>query len=133
MAIAVPAANPANIDSVNDLAKPGVKVAVCQAQVPCGGIATKVFANARITVTPVSQEADVKAVLTKVTLGEVDAGIVYVTDVKVGGGQGQGHRDPGRRQRLDDLPDRRADQGGEPDRGPGASSTTSSPRRGWPS
>ena len=88
--IAVPAANPASIASVNDLAKPGVKVAVCQAQVPCGGIATKVFANAKITVTPVSQEADVKAVLTKVSLGEVDAGIVYLTDVKSAGDKVKG-------------------------------------------
>jgi molybdate transport system substrate-binding protein len=88
--IAVPAANPANIASVNDLARSGVKVAVCQAQVPCGGIATKVFANAKITVTPVSQEADVKAVLTKVSLGEVDAGIVYLTDVKAAGDKVKG-------------------------------------------
>jgi molybdate transport system substrate-binding protein len=88
--IAVPAANPAGIGSVNDLAKTGVKVAVCQVQVPCGGIATKVFANAKITVTPVSQEADVKAVLTKVSLGEVDAGIVYVTDVKAAGAKVKG-------------------------------------------
>ena len=88
--IAVPAANPASIASVNDLAKQGVKVAVCQAQVPCGGIATKVFANAKITVTPVSQEADVKAVLTKVSLGEVDAGIVYLTDVKSAGDKVKG-------------------------------------------
>jgi molybdate transport system substrate-binding protein len=89
-AIAVPAANPAGIAAVADLAKSGVKVAVCQAQVPCGGIATKVFANAKITVTPVSQEADVKAVLTKVSLGEVDAGIVYVTDVKSAGDKVKG-------------------------------------------
>ncbi len=88
--IAVPAANPAGIAAVADLAKAGVKVAVCQAQVPCGGIATKVFANAKITVTPVSQEADVKAVLTKVSLGEVDAGIVYVTDVKSAGDKVKG-------------------------------------------
>jgi molybdate transport system substrate-binding protein len=88
--IAVPAANPAGIASVNDLAKQGVKVAVCQPQVPCGGIATKVFANAKISVIPVSQEADVKAVLTKVSLGEVDAGIVYVTDVKSAGDKVKG-------------------------------------------
>ena len=88
--VAVPAANPANIASVNDLAKSGVKVAVCQPQVPCGGIATTVFQHAKITVTPVSQEADVKAVLTKVSLGEVDAGIVYVTDVKSAGDKVKG-------------------------------------------
>jgi len=89
-AIAVPAANPAGIASVNDLAKQGLKVAVCQPQVPCGVIATKVFANAKISVIPVSQEADVKAVLTKVSLGEVDAGIVYVTDVKSAGDKVKG-------------------------------------------
>lgn len=88
--IAVPVANPAGIASVDDLAKSGAKVAVCQPQVPCGGIATKVFSNAKITVTPVSQEADVKAVLTKVSLGEVDAGIVYVTDVKSAGDKVKG-------------------------------------------
>lgn len=85
MEIAVPPANPAGIASVADLAMPGVKVAVCQPQVPCGTVAAKVFANAKLTVTPVSQEADVKGVLTKVQLGEVDAGVVYVTDVKAAG------------------------------------------------
>ena len=90
MKIAVPPANPAFIASVNDLAKSGVKVALCQSQVPCGSVAAKVFANAKITVTPVSQEADVKAVLTKVQLGEVDAGVVYVTDVKAAGAKVKG-------------------------------------------
>ena len=85
MEIAVPPANPAGITALADLAKPGVKVALCQAQVPCGSVAAKVFANAKVTVTPVSQEADVKSVLTKVQLGEVDAGVVYVTDVKAAG------------------------------------------------
>ena len=88
--IAVPPANPGNIRSVNDLAKPGVKVAACQSQVPCGSVAGMVFANAHVTVTPVSQEADVKAVLTKVQLGEVDAGVVYVTDVKAAGDKVKG-------------------------------------------
>ena len=90
MEIAVPPANPAGIASVNDLAKPGVKVALCRSQVPCGSVAAKMFANATITVTPVSQEDDVKAVLTKVQLGEVDAGVVYVTDVKAAGDKVKG-------------------------------------------
>ena len=85
MAIAVPPGNPAGVAALADLAKPGVKVALCQARVPCGSVAAKVFANAKIAVTPVSQEADVKSVLTKVQLGEVDAGVVYVTDVKAAG------------------------------------------------
>lgn len=85
MQIAVPADNPADIDSLDDLTKKGVKVALCQADVPCGTVAAEVFANAKLTVTPVTEETDVKAVLTKVQLGEVDAGIVYVTDVNAAG------------------------------------------------
>ncbi len=85
MEIATPPSNPANVTSVQDLAKSTVKVALCQPQVPCGSTAQKVFTNAGITVTPVTQEPDVKSVLSKVTLGEVDAGVVYVTDVKAAG------------------------------------------------
>jgi molybdate transport system substrate-binding protein len=81
MEIATPPSNPANVASVQDLAKPSVKVALCQPQVPCGATAQKVFTNAGVTVTPVTLEPDVKSVLSKVTLGEVDAGVVYVTDV----------------------------------------------------
>lgn len=83
--IAVPAANPGGVTSLADLAQPGVTVAVCQPQVPCGALATQVFQKAGITVKPVTQEADVKSTLAKVSSGAVDAGIVYVTDVKAAG------------------------------------------------
>ena len=82
MEVAVPPSNPANVATVADLAKPEVKVALCQIQVPCGATAEKVFVNAKVVVKPVTREADVKATLTKVELKEVDAGVVYVTDVK---------------------------------------------------
>lgn len=85
MEIAVPKNNPAHVATISDLAKPGVKVALCQPQVPCGAAAQKVLRNAKTTVHPVTLEADVKATLTKVRLGEVDAGIVYVTDVRAAG------------------------------------------------
>jgi molybdate transport system substrate-binding protein len=85
MEIAVPVRNPAGIKVLSDLARPGVKVALCQAAVPCGTTAAKVFTNAKVAVRPVTQEVDVKAVLTKVILGEVDAGLVYVTDVRAAG------------------------------------------------
>jgi molybdate transport system substrate-binding protein len=94
MQIAVPVKNPANITALADLARPAVKVALCQAVVPCGVSAAKVFSNAKLTVTPVTQEVDVKAVLTKVRLGEVDAGVVYVTDVLAAGGKVKGIRIP---------------------------------------
>ncbi|MBI4940103.1 MAG: molybdate ABC transporter substrate-binding protein [Actinobacteria bacterium] len=85
MEIAVPPTNPGEVTRLADLAKPGVTVALCQAEVPCGAAAAKVFANAKITVKPVTEEADVKATLAKVRLGEVDAGVVYVTDVIAAG------------------------------------------------
>jgi molybdate transport system substrate-binding protein len=90
MQIAVPPKNPAGITTVADLAEKGVKVALCQAQVPCGATALKVFDKAKVTVTPVTQEVDVKATLSKVSLGEVDAGVVYVTDVLSAGDKVKG-------------------------------------------
>jgi molybdate transport system substrate-binding protein len=82
MEIATPTNPTTPVTSLADLAKPGVKVAVCQKDVPCGVAANTLFTQNSLTVTPVSQEVDVKAVLSKVELGEVDAGVVYVTDVK---------------------------------------------------
>jgi molybdate transport system substrate-binding protein len=83
--VAVPPSNPAKVTSVNDLAKSSVKVALCQPKVPCGVVAAEVFKNAGITVKPVTLQPDVKSVLTQVELGNVDAGMVYVTDVKAAG------------------------------------------------
>lgn len=88
--IAVPADNPGDVDSLDDLAKESVKVAVCDPEVPCGVLAVDVFDSAGLDVTPVTEEEDVKAVLTKVTLGEVDAGLVYVTDVQAAGDDVEG-------------------------------------------
>src|SRR6266567_2336281 len=85
MEVAVPPNNPANVKSVNKLAKKSVKVALCQPQVPCGVVAAEVFKNAGITVKPVTLQADVKSVLSQVELGNVDAGMVYVTDVMAAG------------------------------------------------
>jgi molybdate transport system substrate-binding protein len=85
MQIAVPPDNPADVREVTDLAGSDVKVALCQPQVPCGAVAQQVFENVNITVKPVTQGADVKAVLTTVRLGEVDAGMVYRTDVRAAG------------------------------------------------
>ncbi len=85
MEVAVPPNNPAKVTSVSDLAKKSVKVALCQPQVPCGVVAAQVFKNAGITVKPVTLQTDVKSVLTQVELGNVDAGMVYVTDAMAAG------------------------------------------------
>jgi molybdate transport system substrate-binding protein len=88
--IAVPPSNPASISSFADLAKPGVKVVVCAPQVPCGAATDKVEQAAGTALTPVSEESSVTDVLGKVTSGEADAGLVYVTDVKTAGDKVKG-------------------------------------------
>ena len=79
--IAVPKGNPGKITGIKDFADKNKKIAICAAQVPCGAAAAKVFAAVGITAQPDSLEQDVKAALTKVSLGEVDAALVYKTDV----------------------------------------------------
>lgn len=88
--IVVQTGNPKQIQTVADLARPGIKFDACAPGVPCGAYATAVFNKTNAKVTPVSQEDNVKAVVTKVSLGEADAGIVYATDVKAGGYKVQG-------------------------------------------
>ncbi|NGY59857.1 molybdate ABC transporter substrate-binding protein [Lentzea sp. NEAU-D13] len=80
--IAVPEGNPGKVTGLADFAKADLKIALCAEQVPCGAAAKKVFEAAKITAAPDTLEQDVKAVLTKVSLGEVDAALVYRTDVK---------------------------------------------------
>ena len=79
--IATAPGNPKNIASFADLAKPDLKVVVCAPQVPCGAAAAKLEKATGVTLKPVSEEADVKSTLGKVTSGDADAGLVYITDV----------------------------------------------------
>lgn len=104
MEIAVPPANPAGVTGLADLARPGVKVALCQRQVPCGTTAEKVFAQAGVTVRPVTLEPDVKAALTKVQTDEVDAAVVYVTDVRGAGAKVRGIAIPDAQNASTDYP-----------------------------
>jgi molybdate transport system substrate-binding protein len=85
--IAVQPNNPRKISTVSDLANPAIRFDSCAPAVPCGAYSINTFAKAGVKVTPVSLEPDVTTVLSKVALGEADAGIVYVTDVKGANGQ----------------------------------------------
>ncbi|HWU29773.1 MAG TPA: molybdate ABC transporter substrate-binding protein [Microbacterium sp.] len=80
LVVVTPKSNPAGIKTLADLAKPGVKVVLCAPEVPCGAASKKLLAAQRVTLTPVSQEQNVTAVLTKVRSDEADAGLVYKTD-----------------------------------------------------
>jgi len=82
LVIAVAKGNPKGITGLSDLTKSGVKVALCAPEVPCGAAAEKAVAAANVTIKPVTLEQDVKAALSKLTLGEVDAALVYRTDAK---------------------------------------------------
>jgi molybdate transport system substrate-binding protein len=83
--IAVPAGNPGGVTGLADFADPDLTLAVCAPGVPCGAAAGAVFAAAGITARPDTEEEDVRAALTKVQLGEVDAALVYATDVRAAG------------------------------------------------
>lgn len=88
--IAVPPGNPGQITGLADFGDPDKKIAVCAPQVPCGAAAATVFAAAGITAQPDTEEADVKAALAKVSANEVDAALVYTTDVVAAKGQVEG-------------------------------------------
>lgn len=77
----VAAGNPLGIAGLADLADADLIVVTCAPEVPCGKYASEVFESAGVVVTPKSLEENVKAVVTKVTLGEADVGMVYRTDV----------------------------------------------------
>ncbi|WP_427888129.1 molybdate ABC transporter substrate-binding protein [Kribbella sp. GL6] len=79
--IAVPKGNPGHITGLKDFTDKSKKIALCAPEVPCGAAAQKVFKAAGLTAQPDTLEKDVKAALTKVSLDEVDAALVYKTDV----------------------------------------------------
>jgi molybdate transport system substrate-binding protein len=83
--IVVAAGNPKGVTGLADLAKPGVIYITAAPTVPAGKYALQILANAGVKVTPKSLETDVKAVVSKIELGEADVGIVYTTDVTAAG------------------------------------------------
>lgn len=85
LVIAVAPGNPKHIDRLDDLSAPSVSIALAAPEVPAGDYARKVLRNAQVNVQPESLEPSVRATLTRVRLGEVDAGIVYASDAKAAG------------------------------------------------
>lgn len=84
LAIATPPDNPAGVTGLDSLSRSDVLLALCAPEVPCGALAAQVGGESLVGAAD-SLEPSVRSVLTKVLLGEVDAGIVYVTDVLAAG------------------------------------------------
>ena len=102
--IAVPAGNPGDVRGLADFAREELALAVCAPDVPCGSAAEKVFAAAGVRAVPDTQEEDVRAALTKVELGEVDAALVYASDVASAGDAVEGIGFPEAEQAVNDYP-----------------------------
>lgn len=102
--IAVPAGNPAGVTGLTDFTNPDLTIALCAEEVPCGAAAVKVFEAAGLTPQPDTLEADVRAALTKVELGEVDAALVYKTDVLAAGDAVEGIEFPESAEAVNDYP-----------------------------
>jgi molybdate transport system substrate-binding protein len=79
--IAVPSGNPAGITGLEDFARPELLIGLCAEEVPCGDFAREALAKAGVAPVIDTNEPDVRALLTKVEAGELDAGVTYVTDV----------------------------------------------------
>jgi molybdate transport system substrate-binding protein len=88
--IAVPAGNPGGVTGLADLGDRDLTIALCSPEVPCGAAAATVLAAAGVEAAPDTLEQDVKAALSKVALGEVDAALVYRTDVLAAGDDVEG-------------------------------------------
>jgi len=84
------AGNPLGIETLNDLADPSVLFVTCDDDVPIGAYTAELLAKAGVELSPVSLEENVKGIVAKVTTGEADAGIVFVTDVLAAGSTATG-------------------------------------------
>jgi molybdate transport system substrate-binding protein len=102
--IAVPAGNPGGVTGLADFADPSLKIALCAEQVPCGAAARQALTAAGVTPAPDTLEQDVKAALSKVRLGEVDAALVYRTDVLAAGNAVEGIELPAADAAVNDYP-----------------------------
>ncbi|HXV94573.1 MAG TPA: molybdate ABC transporter substrate-binding protein [Pseudonocardia sp.] len=96
--------NPKGVTGFADLARPDITLVVCAPQVPCGSATEKVEQATGVTLSPASEEPDVRSTLAKVTTGNADAGLVYATDVASAGDSVTGVPFPEADQAVNEYP-----------------------------
>lgn len=85
LVLATPAGNPGGVTGLDDLARNDLLIGLCAAEVPCGALAQRVLNDARVTPSADTLEPNVRALAAKISLGELDAGLVYFTDARAAG------------------------------------------------
>ncbi len=85
LVVAVPAGNPAGVSDLGDLARADLTIGWCAAGVPCGDLARLVAAAAELDVAADTETSNVRALLTQLRADELDAALVYRTDVVAAG------------------------------------------------
>jgi molybdate transport system substrate-binding protein len=112
--IAVPAGNPGDVEGLADFADDDLLIGLCAVEVPCGELGREVLARAGVTPSPDTDEPDVRSLLTKVAAGDLDAGIVYHSDVVAAGDDVEGIAIPDAGNVVADHPVAALSDAGEP-------------------
>ena len=115
--IAVPAGDPAGVEDLSSLTEDDLNLVLCAPEVPCGAATGAVEEAAGLEFDPVSEEQSVTDVLNKVTSGEADAGLVYVTDVAKAGDEVEGIEFPEAQEAVNTYPITTVDDSAEPELG----------------
>jgi molybdate transport system substrate-binding protein len=113
--IVTPPDNPGGVTSFQDLANADLNVVVCAPEVPCGAATEQMEEVTGVTLDPVSEEQSVTDVLGKITSGEADAGLVYVTDVTAAGDAVAGVEFPESGEVVNTYPIVALEDAGDPD------------------
>lgn len=117
--LVTPADNAAGITGLADLADPDLRIALCDPTVPCGAASDALLGQEGVTASPDTLESEVKSVLTKVVLGEVDAALVYRTDARAAGDAVVGIEVPGAASVVNRYPIAAVGAAADPDAGRG--------------
>ena len=113
--IAVPAGNEAGVDGLDAFGDESLLIGLCAEEVPCGSFGRQALANAGVTPAPDTNEPDVRSLLDKVASGELDAGIVYVTDVQAAGDDVEGIEIPEDQNVIAEYPIATLSESGNPE------------------